>query len=100
MLKYFLLFSLVSCVFTNEFYTVIFDAGSSGTRVYIYKIKQRIHSLPEIKLVTNHKETPGIDDKNIEDIENYLENFTRIIIDNVPDNFKKLTKIHFLATAG
>ncbi|CAD5122315.1 DgyrCDS10753 [Dimorphilus gyrociliatus] len=100
MLKNLLLLAFISCVFCKEYYTVVFDAGSSGTRVYIYKIKQRINLLPEIKLVINHKETPGIDDKNIEDVESYLESFTRIIKDNVPDNFKKFTKIHFLATAG
>ena len=42
-------------------YKAVIDAGSSGSRIYVYKITKTADAgLPEISLVGQHKVTPGV----------------------------------------
>lgn len=95
-------------------YGVILDAGSSGTRVYIYKWKNHakavkdasaaeLKSLPKIKLKENKKIHPGVSSfaENPSQIgPEHLKQLVDIALDEVPDSKISETPVYLMATAG
>lgn len=95
-------------------YGVILDAGSSGTRVYIYKWKnpahasekasiEELHRLPKLKLEKSKKIHPGVSTfaDNIAAIgEDHLKELIAEALDEVPEDKVAETPIFLLATAG
>ncbi|KAH7163623.1 nucleoside phosphatase family-domain-containing protein [Dactylonectria estremocensis] len=95
-------------------YGVILDAGSSGTRLYVYKWKNHaaaakgasaaeLKRLPEIKLEKSKKIHPGVSsfaDKISEIGPEHLQELIDIALDEVPDHKVPETPIYLMATAG
>jgi Golgi apyrase len=95
-------------------YGVILDAGSSGTRVYIYKWKNHakaakdasaaeLKALPKIKLKENKKIHPGVSsfaEKPSQIGPDHLKQLIEIALDEVPDSKISETPVYLMATAG
>ncbi|KPM40062.1 hypothetical protein AK830_g6473 [Neonectria ditissima] len=95
-------------------YGVILDAGSSGTRLYVYKWKNHaavtkdasaveLKSLPKIKLEKSKKIHPGVSSfaDNISSIgPDHLQELIKIALDEVPHHKVPETPIYLMATAG
>ncbi|KAI8228425.1 Golgi apyrase [Colletotrichum sp. SAR 10_99] len=95
-------------------YGIIFDAGSSGTRLYVYKWKDHakaikhasidaLHSLPKIKLQTSQKIRPGVSsfaEKPEEIGREHLQSLIDIALKEVPDKKVADTPVYLMATAG
>ncbi|KAK1635268.1 GDA1/CD39 family protein [Colletotrichum phormii] len=95
-------------------YGIIFDAGSSGTRLYVYKWKdhakaikhatvEELHSLPKIKLQTSEKIRPGVSsfaEKPEEIGHGHLESLIKLALKEVPDKKVADTPVYLMATAG
>ena len=95
-------------------YGVILDAGSSGTRVYVYKWKtpsrasknasaEELHSLPKLKLKESKKIHPGVStfsDNPGSVGGNHLKELIDVAIDEIPAEKIPETPIFLLATAG
>ncbi|CAD8093950.1 unnamed protein product [Paramecium sonneborni] len=113
------LISLICAVYSNRFlapdedlknnpqcYGSIFDAGSSGTRVYIYQWNCRKEwTLPMVNLSetsNNEKQSPGLATfaNDLDGIQNYLNPLIEFIYKVVPKNVYKYTPIMLGATAG
>ncbi|XP_044717833.1 GDA1/CD39 (nucleoside phosphatase) family domain-containing protein [Hirsutella rhossiliensis] len=95
-------------------YGVILDAGSSGTRVYVYKWKHparaikhasvaEAHRLPRLKLKKSEKIHPGVS-TFAEDVASvgpdHLESLMKVAISEVPAAKIPETPIFLMATAG
>jgi hypothetical protein len=83
---------------------LVIDAGSSGSRIYIYRVQPDIYDdLPKITLLGDAKVEPGI--SNYEEYEKAKKNplcnliyaAKKLITD--PDE-RKITRLYILATAG
>ncbi|CAD8083854.1 unnamed protein product [Paramecium primaurelia] len=91
---------------TPQCYGSIFDAGSSGTRVYVYQWSCREEwTLPMINLTeasNDKKQAPGLASfaNNLEGIQAYLEPLINFTYSVVPENMYKYTPIMLGATAG
>ncbi|KAI5457208.1 putative nucleoside diphosphatase [Mariannaea sp. PMI_226] len=95
-------------------YGVILDAGSSGTRLYVYKWKnhaaavkdagtKELKSLPKIKLEKSKKIHPGVSSfaDSIASIgPDHLKDLIEIALDEVPHEKVPQTPIYLMATAG
>lgn len=98
-------------------YGVILDAGSSGTRVYVYKWRNpsappkheydedddEYRTLPEIKLKKNHKIRPGISTfaDAVDSVgHDHLQSLVDVAVKHVPKNKVSETPIFLMATAG
>ncbi|KAM0532123.1 hypothetical protein ACHAP6_004419 [Verticillium nonalfalfae] len=95
-------------------YGIIFDAGSSGTRLYVYKwkehaeavqdaTKEELHRLPKIKLETSEKIHPGVSsfaDKPEDIGPEHLKALVELALDEVPASKVAETPIYLMATAG
>ncbi|KAK2593477.1 Golgi apyrase [Conoideocrella luteorostrata] len=95
-------------------YGVILDAGSSGTRLYVYKWKHpieasndasfaKLRSLPKLKLKKSKKIHPGIAtfaDDLASVGRDHLQSLIDVAVDAVPDNKISETPIYLMATAG
>lgn len=95
-------------------YGVILDAGSSGTRLYVYKWKNhaaaakdasttKLKSLPEIKLEKSKKIHPGVSSfaASITKIgPDHLQELIDLALDEVPHHKVPETPIYLMATAG
>ncbi|KAF4971944.1 hypothetical protein FZEAL_9714 [Fusarium zealandicum] len=95
-------------------YGVILDAGSSGTRVYVYKWKNHaaaskgasaaeLKVLPKIKLKENKKIHPGVStfaEKAAQIGPDHLQGLIDIALDEVPHDKVSETPIYLMATAG
>ncbi|KAF5005154.1 hypothetical protein FDECE_8372 [Fusarium decemcellulare] len=95
-------------------YGVILDAGSSGTRVYVYKWKNHaaaakdastteLKALPKIKLKESKKIHPGVSTfaDNVSQIgPEHLQQLIDIALEEVPDKKVRDTPIYLMATAG
>ncbi|KAM5354345.1 hypothetical protein ACJ41O_000994 [Fusarium nematophilum] len=95
-------------------YGVILDAGSSGTRVYVYKWKNHavaskdastaeLKALPKIKLKESKKIHPGVStfaDSVSRIGPDHLKQLIEIALDEVPDEKVSETPIYLMATAG
>ncbi|ROT41780.1 golgi apyrase [Sodiomyces alkalinus F11] len=98
----------------NWRYGVVFDAGSSGTRVYIYKWKnyatatqhvpiEDLRRLPTITLVSSEKIRPGVASFALapEIIgSDHLESLVELALDEVSEDKVPDTPIYLMATAG
>ncbi|KAL7821113.1 nucleoside diphosphatase [Trichoderma gracile] len=95
-------------------YGVILDAGSSGTRVYVYKWKDPskalkeasasdAHILPKLKLRKSKKIHPGVS-TFAEDVASvgpdHLKALVETALDEIPESQVAETPIFLLATAG
>ncbi|KAH6889102.1 nucleoside phosphatase family-domain-containing protein [Thelonectria olida] len=95
-------------------YGVILDAGSSGTRLYVYKWKnhaaavkdadsKELKNLPKIKLEKSKKIHPGVSSfaENISSVgRDHLQELIEIALDEVPRDKVPETPIYLMATAG
>ncbi len=95
-------------------YGVILDAGSSGTRVYVYKWKnparaskkaspEKLQRLPRLKLKEQKKIHPGVSTlaENVASVgPNHLQELVQVALDEVPDDKISETPIFLMATAG
>ena len=95
-------------------YGVILDAGSSGTRIYVYKWKHPalakekasspdLKSLPRLKIKESKKIHPGISTfaDNVSSVGPYhLQDLIDVAIDKVPSDKIPETPIFLMATAG
>ncbi|KAH7327846.1 nucleoside phosphatase family-domain-containing protein [Stachybotrys elegans] len=89
-------------------YGVILDAGSSGTRIYVYKWKNpaasdKSHTLPELKLKETKKIHPGVSTfaHNVAAVgPTHLQSLIDIALDEVPSDKVSETPIFLMATAG
>ncbi|CAD8186828.1 unnamed protein product [Paramecium octaurelia] len=91
---------------TPQCYGAIFDAGSSGTRVYVYQWSCREGwTLPMIDLSetsNDKKQEPGLATfaNNLDKIQAYLEPLINFTYNVVPENMYQFTPIMLGATAG
>lgn len=95
-------------------YGVILDAGSSGTRLYIYKWKDpnqalkhasevETHNLPKLMISKSKKIHPGVTSyaKNVKSVgPDYLKSLIDMAIEAIPASKIAKTPIFLLATAG
>lgn len=95
-------------------YGVILDAGSSGTRVYVYKWKnparaskkaspEKLQRLPKLKLKEQKKIHPGVSTfaENVASVgPDHLQELVQVALDEVPDDKISETPIFLMATAG
>lgn len=94
-------------------YGVILDAGSSGTRVYVYKWKNPnraakkhpndLEKLPKLKLEKSKKIHPGVSTfaEKAETVgEDHLKELIQTALDEVPDSKVAETPVFLMATAG
>ncbi|KAI9901477.1 hypothetical protein N3K66_003294 [Trichothecium roseum] len=98
----------------NSQYGVILDAGSSGTRLYVYKWKNparaskdassaELQSLPKLKIEKSKKIHPGVSSfaDNVDSIgRNHLKELVEVALDEIPNNKISETPIFVMATAG
>ena len=91
----------------NYEYAVVIDAGSSGSRVRVYRWPDRIGGTrvetsgievmhPQLKL------QPGLS-KQVDEMSNVREHIKKLIVNasqHVPPRHHKITPIYFMATAG
>jgi Golgi nucleoside diphosphatase len=95
-------------------YGVILDAGSSGTRLYVYKWKnparnqnktdsEDLHRLPKLKLKTSKKIHPGVStfSQTVASVGNdHLQELVDVALAEIPKEKIPETPIFLLATAG
>jgi hypothetical protein len=84
-------------------YSLIIDAGSSGSRIYIYHIEpNRFDNLPGITLLGNSKVEPGISEweSDPESARNNLESLLTVAKENIDAQDWKNTSLYLMATAG
>ncbi|TDZ17361.1 Golgi apyrase [Colletotrichum orbiculare MAFF 240422] len=95
-------------------YGIVFDAGSSGTRLYVYKWKdhakaikhasvEESQSLPKIKLQKVEKVQPGVSSfaKKPDDVgPEHLQSLVDIALKHVPEKKVPDTPVYVMATAG
>ena len=101
-------------VLTKARYGVILDAGSSGTRIYVYKWKNparvsskatddELHKLPELKLQESKKIHPGVSTfaGNVGSVgPDHLQELVNVALEEIPSDKISETPIFLLATAG
>jgi len=93
-----------SAVTDRREYGVVIDAGSSGSRVWIYRWPPS-HSrwkLPKIEVVFNFKVQPGLAEysRDIEGMSNVIRQLIEVAKQHVPEDIQPISPIYLLATAG
>lgn len=87
-------------------YGVNFDAGSSGTRVYVYKWScRRTQQAPDLDITSespNLRKTPGISSfiENLNGIPHYFNSLMVFVNNIVPSTQREYVPIYLRATAG
>ncbi|CAG5120553.1 unnamed protein product [Candidula unifasciata] len=85
-------------------YGVLFDAGSSSTKLRVYRVtpSESSGSLPTLAIVYSQRFDPGVDSfVNDEDgLREYLTSILDSAKENVPENKQERTPIYLFATAG
>ncbi len=85
-------------------YGVVVDAGSSGSRIRVYKWPQRASHLqvPAIREVFNHRVKPGVSDfvDKLSELAPYVTSLLTEAKQHVPASHQYATPIYFMATAG
>lgn len=92
----------------EEKYAIICDAGSSGTRIKVYKLVVGVHEPIEVSDVTEldvpkpYKVKPGISSfaGSVGDLGNYLDDLIDSAKQVVPADQQASTPIYLFATAG
>jgi len=84
---------------------IVIDAGSSGTRLWIYEwVPRREHSwtLPLVNATFTKKVMPGLAEyeDNIEKMSQVVVKLIEVATAEVPQKFHKKTSIYLFATAG
>jgi hypothetical protein len=90
----------------TRFYGVIIDAGSSGSRIHVYRWPRRssIYALPPyeriftIKSNGGHKLADYAD--HLDHVQNHLAPLINGAADVIPEDARSFTSIQVLATAG
>jgi apyrase len=84
-------------------YALIIDAGSSGSRIYIYKVDPNIYGdLPGINLVKSAKVKPGISEWEADPAKarRNLEDLITAAKQTIDAPYRKQTPLYLMATAG
>ena len=86
-------------------YGIIIDAGSSGSRLRIYRWKEQIAEpdvLPDMTETSSYKVEPGISayGQRLDDLDPYLRDLLAHATTNVPAESQNSTSIYLMATAG
>ena len=84
-------------------YALIIDAGSSGSRIYVYHVEpDRIDDLPAVELVGSSKVEPGISewDADPESARKKLEGLLNFAKEKIDNQERKNTSLYLMATAG
>ena len=85
-------------------YGVVIDAGSSGSRVRLFKwpMRTRQFEIPDAEEIDSLKIKPGLSDfsERQDEIEAYIGQLLSYAIENIPAGSQATTAIYFLATAG
>ncbi|KKA28317.1 hypothetical protein TD95_003022 [Thielaviopsis punctulata] len=98
----------------HSHYGVVFDAGSSGTRVYVYKWKdhkkaledggsKHRHSLPRIKIEESKKVHPGVSsfaETPARIGPDHLKSLVEVALGEIPKEKVSSTPVYLMATAG
>ncbi|ESO06954.1 hypothetical protein HELRODRAFT_170990 [Helobdella robusta] len=85
---------------TSPGYAIVVDAGSSGTRCWVYKLTPVAgNKLPKIEIVNKEKYKGGMA-KQITEIKASLEKIVKFAKTHVPADQHAKTPIYFMATAG
>ncbi|ESO01483.1 hypothetical protein HELRODRAFT_174430 [Helobdella robusta] len=101
--------SLDADYFKNEHvYCVIIDAGSSGSRIYIYSWKTDFvrdgEALPRLEVSAVARKDGGVHkqfvEKSANNMQDYLSPLMNHAKENIPENQHKSTDLYFMATAG
>ncbi len=86
-------------------YSVMIDAGSSGSRVRIYQwqtVQDNCNDLPDIKEIGKLSIKPGISDfpQNLPGLEAHMLELLTKAKDTVPQHLHSVTPIYVFSTAG
>ncbi len=87
----------------NVHYSLVVDAGSSGSRMYVYKVEPgQDGNLLSIKMLGSKKVKPGVSEfeKNPEAGVKNIQELLKYAKEIVEPGFQKQTTLHLLATAG
>lgn len=71
-----LLLLSVNSVFAAMCYSIVVDAGSSGSRIYLYRYKQSgVNKISDLKLIASKKNHPGLSNfaDNYDGIDSYIK---------------------------
>lgn len=83
-------------------YAIVVDAGSSGSRLYLYEYKQdAAKSLPySLQSIYSKKVSPGLSEVDSSDLTDYISNLFADVAAKVPADQQAQTPVYFNATAG
>ena len=85
-------------------YGVMIDAGSSGSRLIVYKWKEDVslHSLPSITSIDEHKQEPGLSvfEHDTSGLNTYFKSMLDYAAQVVPKESQSETFVYVFATAG
>nr|XP_060610519.1 ectonucleoside triphosphate diphosphohydrolase 6 [Anolis sagrei ordinatus] len=84
------------------FYGIMFDAGSTGTRVHVFKFSQKPKEIPRLIHTTFKAIKPGLS-AYADDVDKSAEGINELLAvakDDVPENLWKSTPVVLKATAG
>lgn len=94
--------SLGCLAVTNAEHAIMFDAGSSGTRVYIYEWTPTIEDgiIPTVTEVNNSRVTPGLSAQTEEGVAGYLAPLVEFCEEVIEEGDRADTPMFLKATAG
>lgn len=86
-------------------YSIVIDAGSSGSRIHVYKWKEeegvRTRRLPKFENIFCEKTTPGVSEcHSNSEIESHVLRLVSAATPYVPEKLRPESPINFMATAG
>ncbi|MGD9152952.1 MAG: hypothetical protein PVG30_04750 [Gammaproteobacteria bacterium] len=99
-----LLLLVVNPVFAAMRYTIVVDAGSSGSRIYLYQYqKSGVNKISDLQLITSKKIHPGLSNfvDNYAGIDNYIKPLLIFIKDKLNAGVdESQVNFYLLSTAG
>ena len=83
-------------------YSIVMDAGSTGSRIHIYRFNACKTGMPALEDEIFHAIKPGLSsfEANPEESVNSLKDLMDLAMENVPQQFQEKTKLVLKATAG
>ena len=87
----------------KEHYRLVVDAGSSGSRIYIYHIVEGgQNELPEITFIDQRKVTPGVSKfpENEANVLLQMDTLLEFAESKIEQSYWEDTELHLIATAG